>query len=149
MIYFLRHAHRDTHDPQADNGLSDKGWEQCQAIVDYFKKHVPKIEAVRSSPKLRCLQTTEFLAKAYKLNVSEDWALDECGESSDRDFRDRIVKFLDKLQSEKKTVVLGTHGDVLDVILRWGGQKGEIKKGDLLVWTPSTHSWTLNPIRGH
>ncbi|MEO5666656.1 MAG: phosphoglycerate mutase family protein [Bdellovibrionota bacterium] len=149
MIYFLRHAHRDTHDPSADNGLSEKGWEQCDDLARYFKKKVERIDEARSSPKVRCMQTTESVAKAYKLKVREDWSLHESAGDSDRDFRDRIVKLLEKLQSEKKTLLLGTHGDVLDVILRWGAQKGEIHKGDLLIWDPCDNSWILNPLRGH
>jgi broad specificity phosphatase PhoE len=147
MIYFLRHAHRDTEDPAADNGLSEKGWEQCDDLVRYFRKHVPVLDQARSSPKMRCMQTTEFVAKQYKLKVSEDWALHETAGDSDRDFRDRVIKFLEKLQSEKKTLLLGTHGDVLDVVLRWAGQKGEIKKGDLLIWDPSSNQWEVNPLR--
>jgi broad specificity phosphatase PhoE len=148
MIYFMRHAHRDTEDPGADNGLSEKGWEQCDDLVRYFRKHVPTLDQARSSPKMRCMQTTEFVAKQYKLTVSEDWALHESAGDSDREFRDRILKLLEKLQSEKKNLLLGTHGDVLDVVLRWAGQKGEIKKGDLLIWDPSTNHWEVNPLRG-
>jgi broad specificity phosphatase PhoE len=148
MIYFLRHAHRDVDDPSVDNGLSEKGWEQCEDIVRYFKKNVPRLDEARSSPKLRCRQTTEFAARAYGLKVSEDWGLHEAGADGDREFRDRVVRYLEKLRSEKRDLLLGTHGDVLDIILRWGSQRGEIKKGDLLVWDVQGGQWTVNPIRG-
>ena len=148
MIYFLRHAHRDVDDPSVDNGLSEKGWEQCEDIVRYLKKKVPVFDEMRSSPKLRCRQTIEFVARSYKQKVSEDWALNECGSDSDRDFRDRIVKYLEKLRAERRHLLLGTHGDVLDIVLRWGSQRGEIKKGDLLIWDPVQGNWFINPIRG-
>jgi len=147
MIYFLRHAHRNTADAGADNGLSEKGWDQCAELVRYFRKHVDRIDEARSSPKLRCMQTTEFVAEAYQLKVREDFGLKESEGSSDREFRDRVVKMLDKLQADRRNLLLGTHGDVLDVILRWGGQTGEIKKGNLLIWEPARNFWELNPLR--
>lgn len=149
MIYFLRHAHREIFDSSLDNGLSEKGWKQCPQILNYFVQNRIKIDEIHSSPKLRCLQTTEFVAKNWKLPVSEDWDLIEAQAESSKKFTQRVIAAAEKWKSKKKSLLLGTHGDVLDVLLRWGdpSQGVSISKGNLLIWNPSKNIWLANPIQ--
>jgi len=149
MIYFMRHAHRPVSDPSFDNGISEKGWQQCARLEGYFRKRKIKIDEVRSSPKMRCMQTTEFVSELWNLPVQEDWALVESNNESDKDFRNRVIVLAEKLRGESRNLLLGTHGDLLAVLLRWGDQAAniEIRKGDLLIWDPSENSWDANPVR--
>jgi broad specificity phosphatase PhoE len=149
MIIFMRHAHRDVVDTSFDDGLSEKGWAQCERLEKFFRRRKIHVDEIRSSPKLRCMQTAEFVSKIWGLPVHEDWNLMECSSQSEKDCRKRVIAAAEKWRAESKTLLLATHGDILDLLLRWGTQASgpEIKKGDLLIWQPSQNLWDPNPVR--
>jgi len=131
---YIRHAHRDTSVQDSDNGLSDKGRLQGRALVDWIKKRHPDRMPVRvvSSPKLRCLETAEFVAKWAGLQVEVDARLDE----QNRGEKDRA--FVSRIEDLYKAALLGagtcwvSHGDVLPMILQLAGySSAEVRKGDL------------------
>jgi broad specificity phosphatase PhoE len=63
-LILVRHAHRDTGTPWADNGLTPKGREQAEAVRRWVEERFPgETPLLLSSPKKRCRQTLEPLAK--------------------------------------------------------------------------------------
>jgi broad specificity phosphatase PhoE len=111
---FIRHAHRPTFDRDLDNGLSEKGQEQGRRLVKFLKKEgrLDKIAGLCSSPRLRCVETAEFVAEATGLELVIDEQLDERGQSeSDRDFQKRVRTFAERALDMKR-VCFFSHGDI-------------------------------------
>lgn len=130
---YIRHAHRDVSDRDADNGLSERGFAQCEELVEALAslRPVGKPRAVRSSPSRRCMETAEAVAEWAGVEVEEDSLLKEQqrGET-DAAFEERILTLVRKSGAKPDTAWV-THGDVLPVLARHFGVKGaEIKKGD-------------------
>lgn len=62
-LLLIRHAHRDTSERDADNGLSVKGRRQAYEIGEHFKKHFAASRPlIIASPKLRCIETLNGIA---------------------------------------------------------------------------------------
>ncbi len=144
---FLRHAHRELFDRSQDNGLSEKGHRQGRKIQEWLKEHSPKPDRVFSSPKLRCLETAEYVAKLYGLEVEILHELDEQRpEESDQGFKNRVANFLGSKQCPPRSVFC-THGDVLPELARLLGLPGvDIHKGDLFIERDGRIVST-NPVR--
>ncbi len=144
---FLRHAHRDLFDRSQDNGLSEKGHYQGRKIQEWMKEHSPAPEHVFSSPKLRCLETAQYVAELYGLEVVVLPELDEQHpHETDAAFRKRIAEFL-KSDKCPPRAVFCTHGDVLPELARLLGLPGvDISKGDLFIERDGRVVGT-NPVR--
>lgn len=93
-LYIVRHAkagkRSEWHGPDELRPLSDKGWEQAQAIADKLVELKPS--ALISSPAVRCMQTLEPLSKATKIEVFADKRLFEHGD---------VAKMLELLKMRK------------------------------------------------
>ncbi len=77
-MILVRHA--DAGDPSAWPGpdnqrpLSPRGVEQAAAIGAHLLANGPRPDRIRSSPRLRAVQTAEIIAAAIRLPVAlEDW----------------------------------------------------------------------------
>jgi 8-oxo-(d)GTP phosphatase len=63
-LVIIRHAHRDLRDRSADNGLSKKGRSQAREVKRFYRERFgSKPALLLSSPKRRCVETLEPLAK--------------------------------------------------------------------------------------
>jgi broad specificity phosphatase PhoE len=144
---FLRHAHRELFDRSQDNGLSEKGHRQGRKIQEWMKQHAPKPEHIFSSPKLRCIETAEYVAELYGLKVQVVPELDEQHPNeSDAAFRKRVAEFLNSEKCPPRSVFC-THGDVLPELARLLGLPGvDISKGDLFIERDGRVVGT-NPVR--
>jgi len=114
-LILVRHAHRETDAGRSrDNGLSDKGREQAKAFRDeYLKAGFNEDALFFSSPKKRCVETLEPLAKKVGHSIEIDKLLDEQsdGESNFALTR-RIELFIAWMeQTDAQTVVACSHGD--------------------------------------
>lgn len=148
-IVFLRHGHRDTNVRDIDNGLDEKGWRQVQDLKEQFiQGALPHGEVYYSSPKKRCRETIEPLAKlagknmivAQKLNERED-------AESEKQFLKRIHFFIEELLSNAdnyKCIYLCSHGDVLPMMIdALTGQWREVKKGRAVIANRKAQTWIL------
>lgn len=113
-VYLIRHAHAGArtagfHDRYRQ--LSDDGWRQAAALVDFFAGR--PLGAIRSSPATRCVQTVEPLAEAVGLPVDEESALWE-----DVGFDDAfsLVSSL-KADTENGGIVLCSHGNLIPAVI--------------------------------
>lgn len=132
---FIRHAHRSTFDSDLDNGLSEKGFGQCDELVAYLGKQglLKSLENIYASPKLRCVETAQAVADACDLVVKVDTLLDERGPESGSDFRKKVEQFVQKTRDMTK-VCFVSHGDFLPLVAKIYGFPGvEIRKGDLFL----------------
>lgn len=138
-LVLIRHAHRDTTDRSADNGLSEKGTKQAAALLHYYIKAFGSEELknkprIFSSPKQRCLETVIGIARECGVRVesSSEFMEQQTGESL-ADLRKRAEKFVDKWKSEKNQAELTlvcSHGDWLPAALQAAmGGRVELKKG--------------------
>ena len=70
-LYIVRHAkagkRSEWDGPDTLRPLSDKGWEQSQAIAEKLIDLKPS--SLISSPAVRCMQTLEPLSKATKIKI--------------------------------------------------------------------------------
>ncbi len=114
-LILIRHAHRDTGDGRTrDNGLSDKGKEQAREFRDaYLKNKFDPNALFYSSPKKRCVETLEPLAKKLARDIEIDKLLDE---QSDGESNYALTRRIDLFaawveQTEAQTVVACSHGD--------------------------------------
>lgn len=145
-LILIRHAHRDTSDRSLDNGLSRKGQRQAGRIVRYGEKLILPEDYRKlngemvSSPRKRCLETVQDLAKSWKASVNVAKDLDERGETeTSAAFMERIHRFLVAWQKNPchLTIICG-HGDWLPLaIFHLIGLSVEMKKGAWLEieWT--------------
>jgi broad specificity phosphatase PhoE len=139
-LILVRHGHRDTARRELDNGLSDKGREQARAIRRFFTDRFKPDDFKRglwlvSSPKVRCVETLQPLAKEINRPVDIHPALDEQGsKESAKAFLDRVHGFLQEWeQSPSELTVLASHGDWLPVAIgHLLGLPQEVKKGSWL-----------------
>jgi broad specificity phosphatase PhoE len=138
-LVLIRHAHRDTTDRSADNGLSDKGSKQAALLLRYYikifgdkcTKDKPRLY---SSPKRRCVETLIGIAHEAGVRVeSGSEFLEQQPDESMGDFKKRAEKFVDKWKSEKNQVavtIVCSHGDWLPAVLQAAtGARAELKKG--------------------
>lgn len=118
LLIIIRHAHRNKpHGRQADDGLSEKGQAQMQAMTKFFLNHVQEAKPVfLSSPKRRCMETVERLAASLGTTVVGTRELMEHGDyaskESDAQFKRRVKAFCEtQLTNKDKVIVLCSHGD--------------------------------------
>ncbi len=126
-LVLVRHAHRDTDDPSADNGLTPKGRKQAEAIRHFFKERFGKKDAaLLSSPKKRCLQTLEPLADRLETPLTVDERLLEGG-----DLEGKTSAFLSWWRGRSPDLVVAcSHGDWIPLFLKRAiGVETPLKKG--------------------
>ena len=110
-VYVVRHAKAgDREEWKGDDRLrplSKSGRRQAEALVEILKDR--PVDAILSSPYVRCVQSVEPLAKARNLPVEPSKELEEGagGES--------IIRLMNRYPG--KNIVLCTHGDVVEEIL--------------------------------
>jgi broad specificity phosphatase PhoE len=142
-IVFIRHAHRDQNTSDSNNGISLVGKAQAANLVEQVGRGLlPHCDLLLSSPKRRCLETLEPLAKHFSTVVQIDMALDERGFSEPRDsFVKRIDDFLRTLviQDAGATIYLCSHGDWLpEAVVILAGAAVEFSNGQAIVCTKAT-----------
>jgi 8-oxo-(d)GTP phosphatase len=127
-LVLIRHAHRDTSEAAADNGLSPKGRAQAEALPALYKKRLKEEAALLlSSPKRRCLETLAPLAESLGAKVRKDPRLLE-GDGGD------LEGFLSWWKEEAPArVVACSHGDWIPYFLHLAaGALMPVRKGS---WT--------------
>jgi phosphohistidine phosphatase SixA len=105
-FYVVRHAKAGSRSHWAGDDrkrpLSKKGKEQAEKLVSLFEAY--PIQAIFSSPYLRCLETVEPLARAHRITVTTSPALGEGhGLAGLNDFFNN---------GKLDHAVLSTHGDI-------------------------------------
>lgn len=143
-LILIRHAHRDVTDRHLDNGLSEKGWEQARALVDFGKKELKRVSAPHlqfwTSAKLRCQETLEPLSEHFQIPLQIDNDLFEQRDSeSDHEFLKRLAAFLPRIAHHGPQVLVAcSHGDVIPILIEKAvGLTASVKKGSWteLEWT--------------
>lgn len=111
-LFLIRHADagvRNNLDPSDDQRpLDEVGHSQAQAIADAWTE--AGIEAIYSSPALRCVQTIEPLAERLQMTVQIAPELFEGASTS------RSIEYIRSFTG--RSVVLCSHGDVIPDVLR-------------------------------
>jgi broad specificity phosphatase PhoE len=144
-LILIRHAHRDTKDRAADNGLSDKGRKQASVVAKYFERSTLFAAAqelmrgpsssrpsLMSSPKHRCIETIEPLARKLNAEIgTSGLVIEQKGSESPREFGRRIEEFISWWKSEgPPLVIVCSHGDWLPACVeRLTGGRVEFRKG--------------------
>jgi broad specificity phosphatase PhoE/8-oxo-dGTP pyrophosphatase MutT (NUDIX family) len=123
-LYLVRHgAAGDRQSWSGDDTLrplSRRGEMQAAGLAKTLSDH--RIEAVFSSPYVRCVQTVQPLAEAAGLEVSEHAALAEGeGGKATRDLLRSLVG---------TNAVLCSHGDVIPAVIDWMVKKGMTLKSE-------------------
>ncbi|PEF07255.1 histidine phosphatase family protein [Bacillus thuringiensis] len=152
-IYFVRHAHSTYTKKERERPLSEKGYLDAENVTRLLKdKH---IDVVISSPYKRAIQTVQGIANTYKLliqteedlrerllstepvsnfndamqNVWEDWSFAyEGGESNDVAQRRAVICMQNILkQYEGKNIVIGTHGNIMVLLMNYFNSKYDLE----------------------
>ncbi|MGE7889769.1 histidine phosphatase family protein [Bacillus cereus] len=148
-IYFIRHAHSTYTKEERELPLSEKGHCDAENVTSLLKdKH---IDVVISSPYKRAIQTVQGIANTYNLsiqieedlrerllstelvadfnvamqNVWKDWSFAyEGGESNDVAQRRAVICMQNILKKyEGKNIVIGTHGNIMVLIMNYFNSK--------------------------
>jgi broad specificity phosphatase PhoE len=116
-LILVRHAHRDKALPDADNGLSDRGKKQASLLSKYFKRAFDDARPeIYSSPKKRCIETVEKIAKRAEREIQIVDCLNES--ETQADLIRRVTEFMRLLQqSRAPLIVASSHGDWIPVFL--------------------------------
>jgi broad specificity phosphatase PhoE len=137
VLILIRHAHRDTSDRSADNGLSAKGQSQARALLKHYLKAYPHrddgpVPRVLSSPKLRCVETVAPIAGRSEARLELDPLLGERRPGEDeRAFKERAGQFIARWMAGSDPITVAcSHGDWLPVALHSAtGAQVLLKKG--------------------
>jgi 8-oxo-(d)GTP phosphatase len=131
VIFLVRHA--DAGDRRAWVGddtkrpLDEAGRRQAEALVGQLEGR--KVSRIFSSPYSRCTQTVEPLARARRLPIEHRQELAEGGS------REEVLALLGDA-AKNDSVVLCTHGDIVEAVLGHESEKGSTwlleRKGDAL-----------------
>lgn len=132
-LVLIRHAHRDTTERDADNGLSAKGRRQAYELGEHFKKHLPGSRPLLiASPKVRCVETLEPIGAVSGSPVKTSPLLLEQGA------REPVESILARarefarwwlLEGPSLTLIC-SHGDYLPAVAETlTGTRLELKKG--------------------
>ncbi len=118
-LVIIRHAHRNKPKGRdADNGLSSQGRKQAHALAKLyaraFKRKKPRIF---TSPKIRCIETVELIAKKTKVSLETLDSLNEATTDSERAEKIRAFHSL-WLSSETPLTVICSHGDWIPAYLK-------------------------------
>jgi 8-oxo-dGTP diphosphatase len=139
-IYVVRHAKAgDRAEWEGDDRLrplTKAGHRQAEELAAWLKKE--SIDAILSSPYVRCLQTLEPLAEQRKLPIQPRADLEEGsgGES--------ILRLVNEFKG--RNVVLCTHGDVVEELLEHLIAQGLVSRARAQLDKGST--WILNEKDG-
>ncbi|TMB66819.1 MAG: histidine phosphatase family protein [Chloroflexi bacterium] len=139
-IYVVRHAKAgDRADWEGDDRLrplTKSGRRQAEGLAAWLKKE--PIDAILSSPYVRCLQTVEPLAEARKLPIE---ARKDLEEGSGGDSLVRLVG-----QFKGRNIVLCTHGDLVEEFLEQLVEQGLVPRGRANMEKGST--WVVEETGG-
>jgi 8-oxo-dGTP diphosphatase len=139
-IYVVRHAKAgDRADSEGDDRLrplTKSGRRQAEALAAWLKKE--PIDAILSSPYVRCLETVEPLAETRKLPVEPRKDLQE---GSGGESLVRIVA-----QFKGRSIVLCTHGDLVEEFLEQLIEKGLVPRARANTEKGST--WVIEETAG-
>ena len=130
-LILIRHAHRDTHDRSADNGLSAKGKRQVERLRESLLARDPKA-AFLTSPKRRCRETLVPLAEQAGALARVEPLLDEQGpDESEGELHARVQSFAEWFRSEAPALTYAcSHGDWLPLCIEeLSGEAGDLRKG--------------------
>jgi len=131
-LILIRHAHRDTSERDLDNGLSEEGRKQAWGISKELQKILVTEQLhLLSSPKLRCVETLEPLARFFKEEVETDpRLLEQQGGEELIPFKKRITEVLKNWYKKSVgTTIICSHGDWLGYATRLlVGARCEFKK---------------------
>ena len=141
-LYIVRHAkagkRSEWDGPDELRPLSDKGWEQAQAIAKKLIELKPI--ALISSPAVRCMQTLEPLSEAMKIKIVADERLFEDGD---------VAKMIELLEAAQDSTVISSHGDMIPeaikLLQRRGmeiGSKPDWRKASIWVVERNKHGFT-------
>ena len=139
-IYVVRHAKAgDRAEWEGDDRLrplTKAGFRQAAELAAWLKKE--PIDAILSSPYVRCLQTLEPLAEQRKLPIQPRPDLEEGsgGES--------ILRLVDEFKG--RNVVLCTHGDLVEELLEHLIDQGLVPRARAQLDKGST--WILEEKNG-
>lgn len=136
-LVLVRHAHRDTTRRELNNGLSEKGKEQAKGLRRFFAERFDANDFKRglwfvSSPKLRCVETLNPMAKFLEKSVDIHPDLDEqTSKETGLQFEQRIRRFLQEWkQGAPEFTILCSHGDWLPLaVFQLLGLPQDFKKG--------------------
>jgi 8-oxo-(d)GTP phosphatase len=138
-LILLRHAHRDVADRRRDNGLSRRGRRQARRVLRFYKSRFGRAGAlILSSPKKRCRQTVEPLARLAGAAVKNDpRLLERRPAESARAFRARAAVFMRWWIAEAPALTVAcSHGEWIPAAVRAAaGAPVELKKGGWLELT--------------
>jgi phosphohistidine phosphatase len=132
-LLLLRHA--DAGDPNAWAGpdaerpLSDKGVDQSERMGALLATRDLRPAHIRSSPKVRAVQTAEIVADALGLSVDvEDWL---AGDYDLIDLADRLVP-----SDGEPDILVGHDPAMSSVLSEMLGRQATLRKGELasLTW---------------
>lgn len=119
-LIVVRHAHRNkTLGGADDDGLSVKGKAQVKKLLEHFKKKFGKPSArFFSSPKKRCIQTIEPLARHCKSELEILPCLDESSTNAGLQRKlDEFTQILASLYLNEPLIVISSHGDWIPAFL--------------------------------
>lgn len=134
-LVIIRHAHRDTSRGQGiNNGLSDRGRRQVRKLFDHYFERFPELEKplFLTSPKKRCVETLEPLARKLERKLNTEPLLEERGtRETSAEFKRRIRRFKKNwLESKEMLTVICSHGDWIPLFLKeLLGASIQLKKG--------------------
>ena len=140
-LFLIRHAHAGDraswNAPDDRRPLSDKGWRQARGLVPLLEAE--RIDHIRSSPSLRCVQTVMPLAEARGLAVEEEPNLLE-----GRGPLEAFAALEHALQ--EVSVAASTHGDLMPEILELAEEHGAVLP-DEVRW-PKGCTWVFDYDEG-
>lgn len=135
-MILVRHADRDTSQGNTqDNSLSAKGRKQADTLACEISEYFTGSAAVSlySSPKRRCLETLQPLAKIRNAQITVDPRLDEQGRNEALiTFENRVHDFVTDLrQVTNGLTVVCSHGDWIPIFLRMINEEvRDLRKGE-------------------
>lgn len=118
-LIITRHAHRNKlKGGEADNGLSAKGRKQARALAKFYTRvFARKKPQIFSSPKVRCVETVEPIAKKTKVSLETLDSLNEASLSSELDQKIRSFHSF-WLSSDAPLTLVCSHGDWIPAYLK-------------------------------
>lgn len=139
-LIIIRHGSRDNTKREIDNGLDDKGKDQAKRIKRFFTSRFSQEDLksglwLVSSPKIRCVETLQPIAKALDRPVDIHPGLDEqAPREASAAMEARIQGFLSEWKKSTAGItVLSSHGDWIPMaVSRLLGLSVDPKKGSWL-----------------
>jgi phosphohistidine phosphatase SixA len=139
-IYVVRHAKAgDRAEWEGDDRLrplTKSGRRQAEELAAWLKKE--PIDAILSSPYVRCVQTVEPLADQHKLPIQPRKDLEE-GSGGDS-----LLRMVSEFKG--RNIVLCTHGDLVEEFLEQLIEKGLVPRGRANLEKGST--WVVEETAG-